>query len=198
MKKYILISVILLSIISFGQNTDKSPYTKPSIIIDNSVFENTLEAIRVKTVNTTSPIEKDESDFTDGTESFATATDTLSGVSDTVVFNMGNQFRTVAVVIRDTVGISGGTLTDSIKIETYNSTLAVWTTKATGFYDAGTGDILYGDCIVPGNGITKKYYLNCLYPSQVRITWHKSVADALNPSFPKAGRIVPIAFEGSN
>jgi hypothetical protein len=136
------------------------------------------------------------SDFTSGSYSLATLSDTLSGESDTVTFNFGNQYKTCAVVIRDTTG--GSALVDSIKIETYNSTLQVWTTKATGFYDAGTGDILYGDCIVPGNGVTKKYYLNCLYPSQVRITWHKSVADALNPSFPKAGRIVPIAFEGSN
>lgn len=195
MKKILLIMVIL-TIGVFGQNTDKSTKLLTQQEITNRLFENTIEATRVKVVNTSSPIEKDESDFTDGTESFATASDTLSGVQDTVVFNYGNQFRTVAVVIKDTTGGSG--LVDSVKIETYNTALNTWTTKATGFYDAGTGDIWYGDCIVPGNGVTKKYYLNTLYPSQVRITWYKSVLDADNPSFPKAGRIVPIAFEGSN
>ena len=194
--KNIIFILIILSIGIFGQNTDKSPYTKPSIIIDNSVFENTLEAMRVKVVNTSSPIEKEDSDFSDGTESFATATDILSGVQDTVFFNFGNQFKTCAVIIKDTT--DGSALIDSVKIETYNSTLATWTTKAVGLYDAGTGDIWDGDCIVPGNGVTKKYYLNTLYPSQVRITWYKSVLDAANPLFPKAGRIVPIAFEGSN
>lgn len=186
--KNIIFILIILSIGVFGQNADKSPYTKPSIIIDNSVFENTLEAMRVKVVNTSSPIEKDESDFSDGTESFATATDILSGVQDTVFFNFGNQFKTCAVIIKDTT--DGSALVDSVKIETYNSTLATWTTKAVGLYDAGTGDIWYGDCIVPGNGVTKKYYLNCLYPSQVRISWVYGAN--------KTGRIVPIAFEGSN
>ena len=60
MKKYILISIILLSIISFGQNKHKSPYTKPSIIIDNSVFDNTLEAIRVVSVDVERTLEQEE------------------------------------------------------------------------------------------------------------------------------------------
>ena len=107
-----------------------------------------------------------------------------------VKFNFGNQFKTCAVVIRDTTG--GSALIDSVKIETYNSTLNVWTTRATGFYDAGTGDILYGDCIVPGNGITKKYFLNDIYPSWIRVTWHSGNDSA------KANRKVYLSFEGSN
>jgi hypothetical protein len=194
--KKILIILAILTIGVFGQNNDKPIKLLTQQEIQNKVFEKTIEATRVKVVNTSSPIEKEDSDFSDGTESFATATDILSGVQDTVFFNFGNQFKTCAVIIKDTT--DGSALVDSVKIETYNSTLATWTTKAVGLYDAGTGDIWYGDCIVPGNGVTKKYYLNTLYPSQVRITWYKSVLDADNPFYPKAGRIVPIAFEGSN
>ena len=206
--KNIILLVVLLSVAAYSQAWKSAPVQstghKINTASNNGAWEGRDSGAAIaELVYVVNPngvgFNISGSGFATGNFNYSALTDTLSGVSDTVTFNFGNQFKTCAVVIRDTVGGGGtGSLIDSVKIETYNSTLAVWTTKVTGFYDAGSGDIYFGDALVPGNGVTKKYYLNCLYPSQVRITWHKSVADALNPSFPKAGRIVPIAFEGSN
>ena len=132
--------------------------------------------------------------FTTGTIQRATYLDSLTGWvindPDTVTFNFGNQYRTCAVVVRDTTG--GSALIDSLKIETYNAVLGVYGTKIVGLYEPSTGDILSGDCIVPGNGTTKKYFLNDIYPSWIRVTWYSGNDSA------KANRKVYLSFEGSN
>lgn len=191
--KTILLITLLLAVTTFGQFNPRknsvSSYGKYSQAANSSSYKGLDSGTVVADyVWVLSGFDLTSSGFTTGTDRLATLSDTLSGASDTVTFNFGNQFRTCAVVIRDTTG--GSALVDSVKIETYNSTLNIWTAKATGLYDAGTGDILLGDCLLPGNGVTKKYYLIDLYPSQIRISWYYGAN--------KTGRKVPIAFEGSN
>lgn len=123
-----------------------------------------------------------------GSQLMATANDTLSGASDTVTFNFGNQFAFAYITLRDTTGGSG--LVDSVVVEYYHSTLGAYSSRAIGLKDVSTDDLYTGQVIVPGQGLIKTYLVNLLYPGQILLRWYYG-AD-------KVGRVMPIVFRGSN
>ena len=185
--KLVIVFLIMVSV-SFGQwNLKKNKTSDGKYTEVESVGKDTA-GINVFVLGTFGGGQFTKPSGMTGDADLSYKADTLSGASDTVSFNFNNQFRTVSIVLKDTTGGSG--LIDSVKIETYNTALNTWGTKIVGLYEAGTGNIWLGDVIVPGNGITEKYYLVDLFPSQIRVTWVYGAN--------KVNRIMPISFEGSN
>lgn len=128
-----------------------------------------------------------------GNFNYATKTDTLDGVNDTVEFDFKNQFAFCYVTIRDTGLTTSAGVIDSLVLQIYHPLFNAWSTKAIGLEDISAspaGTIINGDRIVPGTGLIKTYLLRMLYPGKVRVAWVYGAN--------KSGHKTPIIFRGNN
>ena len=184
MRKIFLL-IVLFAVMSFGQNrrlggefpTDQN-YSKVSVLYTYDATDSTYHAVPGVTFSLPSGMT--------GSFSNAEKRDSLSGVSDTALFDFDGQFRSVYLTLRDT----GSTYTDSLKVEVYNATLGTWSQKSVGLYRQYDQQNIGGDIVIPGAGLEKKYFLLDEFIDKVQVIWYYGLD--------KVGRKHDVIFYGSN
>ena len=112
--------------------------------------------------------------------------DSLVGTNADVIYSFNSKYRTVYLTLQDT----GTVYTDSLKVSVYNYQLSTWTTIAVGLYDLYNQQNVSGTLVIPGAGVTKKYWLLDEFIRAVKIEWYYGNN--------KIGRKCNVVLYGSN
>lgn len=113
--------------------------------------------------------------------------DTLSGVNDTIYIRFGGRYFFGFLTVRD----ASDSNTDTLSVARYDSTTGAYTTAEVALKDLYINSILTDNTtVVPGQGLTKMYYINEPYPSTYKVYWKYGAN--------KAGRTAVITSVGKN
>lgn len=183
MKKIILV-FIAVTIQSFAQSlllhgvmpTDQN-YRSVSVLYTYNAADSTYNAVPGTTFSLSS------TSFTSGSYGYASKVDTLSDVSDTLLFNFGKQFTTQKFKVYSASG-------DTLALQVYSDGLDKWSSAGTGVYKSWNGSIVASNSIVIPAATTAVFYINDTHIGNIRFLWYYGLD--------KTDRTMPIEFIGEN
>jgi len=183
MKKYFFGAfIIILGAVTFGQSFSPKASDKDGKYREVKSDDGDTLAINVWDISKT-PFSLSSTSFTNGSFSYASEVDTLSDVSDTLLFNFGKQFTTQKFKVYSASG-------DTLVLQIYSDGLSKWGSAGTGVYKSWNGSIVASNLIVIPAATTAVFYINDTHVGNIRFLWYYGLD--------KTGRKLPIEFIGEN